>query len=85
MVYPDAIGLGFGRLEREVVSCRRTWATIEALNGRRRQFRLNGGTRLSLRLRRAIEWSMLAEFLFLPVFFVLTPVLMAVDVLRGRR
>ena len=85
LLYPDAIGLGFGGLEREVAFRRRTWATIEALNGRRRQFRLNGATRLGLRLRRAIEWSMLGEFLFLPIFAVVTPVLMAVDALRGRR
>jgi len=85
MVYPDAIGLGFGRIERQVAFRRQARATVEALNGRRRQFRLNAATRVGLRLRRAVEWSMLGEFLFLPVFVVVTPVLLAIDLLRGRR
>jgi len=85
MLYPDAIGLGFGRLEREVAFRRRTAATVEALNGRRRRFRLNAATRLGLRLRRAVEWSMLGEFLFLPIFVVMTPILLAIDLVRGRR
>jgi hypothetical protein len=85
ILFPDAIGLGFAPLEREVAAHWRTWATVEAMNGRRRHFRLNGATRLGLRLRRAIEWSMLGELLFLPVFVVATPVLLAIDALRGRR
>lgn len=85
ILFPDAIGLGFSPLEREVAARRCTFATIEVLNGRRRQFRLNGATRLGLRLRRAIEWSMLGEFLFLPVFLIATPVLLAIDAIRGRR
>jgi hypothetical protein len=84
LLYPDSIGLGFGPIERSVFAHKREWATVEVLNGRRRQFRLNAATRLGLRLRRVLEWSMLLELLFVPVFVIVTPVLWAIDVVRGR-
>ena len=59
-------------------------ATVDVINGRRRVFRLDRSTRVGLRLRRLLERSMLAEFLFMPVFVVVTPVLWVVDAVRGR-
>lgn len=85
LLYPDAIGLGFASIERTVLADNRAWADVEVLNGRRRQFRLNGTTSLGLRLRRVLEWSLLPELLFLPVFMAATPVLWAIDAMRGRR
>jgi len=84
LLYPDAIGLGFGAVERSVQRHKRDGAAVEVLNGRRRVFPLNNAARLGLRLRRLLEWSMLPELLFLPVFVVATPLLWAVDALRGR-
>lgn len=84
LAYPDAIGLGLGRFERTVRRVKKSWTGIEVLNGRRRRFRLNGATRLGLKARRALEWSMAGELLFLPVFVVVTPVLWAIDRARGR-
>lgn len=84
LLYPDAIGLGFAAVERVVLARKRPWAGIAVLNGRRRKFLLNGGTRLALRLRRLLEWTMLPEMLFLPVFVAVTPVLWALDRVRGR-
>ena len=84
LLYPDAIGLGFGAVERAVFKHKTASAAVEVLNGRRRHFRLNGATRAALRLRRALERSMVLEFLFVPIFIVGTPILWAIDAMRGR-
>ena len=84
LLYPDSIGLGFGPLERSVFAHKLNWNAVVVLNGRRREFRLNGATRLGLYMRRLLEWSMLPELLFLPVFVVVTPLLWAIDAVRGR-
>jgi hypothetical protein len=84
LLYPDAIGLGFGAIERSVLSHKAKSATVEILNGRRRQFRLTGRTLWALRLRRFLEWTMLPELVFIPVFIVVTPVLWTIDAVRGR-
>lgn len=84
LLYPDAIGLGFAPIERAMLANKRRWAGVTVLNGRRREFLLNGATRLGLRLRRFLEWSMLPELLFLPVFVLATPLLWAMDLMRGR-
>ena len=60
------------------------WAAVEVLHGRRREYRLNSATRLGLRLRRLLEWTMLPELLFVPVFIVVTPLLWTIDAVRGR-
>jgi hypothetical protein len=84
LLYPDSIGLGFGHLERAVFAHKPDWAAVEVLNGRRREYRLNSATRLGLRLRRVLEWTMLPELLFVPVFIVVTPLLWTIDAVRGR-
>lgn len=84
LLYPDAIGLGFGAIERSVLSHRAKSAAVEILNGRRRQFELTAATRWRLRLRRLLEWTMLLELAFIPVFIVVTPVLWTIDAVRGR-
>jgi hypothetical protein len=84
LIYPDAIGLGFGAIERAVLKHKKASSTVDVLNGRRRQFSLTGATRAALRLRRLLERTMLLELLFIPVFIVVTPVLWTVDAVRGR-
>lgn len=84
LLYPDAIGLGFAAVERTVMARKLAWAGVTVINSRRRKFLLNCTTRMGLRLRRFLEWTMLPEFLFLPVFIVATPILWAFDLLRGR-
>ncbi len=85
LLYPDSIGLGFMPIERLVLSHKSPLADVVVLNGRRREFRLNTATRLGLRLRRLLEWTMLPEMLMLPIFIIATPVLWTVDAVRGRR
>jgi hypothetical protein len=83
LLYPDAIGLGFGSLERRLE--RRTGADVRVLNGRRRDFVLGGSMRARLAVRRLLERSMAPEAMSLLLLALATPVLLAFDLLRGRR
>lgn len=85
LLYPDAIGLGFRRLETRLLSRLAPGSAVRVLNGRRREFVLDTVTRRRLLVRRLLEWTMLPEFAFTAGFLVATPALMLVDFLRGRR
>lgn len=84
LLYPDAIGLGWGPIEREVLAAAAPAAPVEVLNGRRRRFAFDQGTRRALRIRRAAEWTMFGEVLAAPVILAGAPLLWAIDALRGR-
>lgn len=85
LLYPDAIGQGFAAVEREVLRRKKRWAEVRVLNSRRRCFLLSPTVRRGLRARRFLERTMLAEWLFLALFMVGTPILLAIDWGRGRR
>jgi hypothetical protein len=85
LLYPDAIGQGFYRLETKVQRRKKRFAVIRALNGRRREFLLNRTTLYSLRVRRIMERWMLGEVAALILFTFVTPVLLVIDLLKGRR
>jgi hypothetical protein len=85
LLYPDAIGQGFYRLEKKVQRRKRRCAAIRALNGRRREFLLNRATLCSLRVRRIMERWMLGEVAALILFAFITPVLLIIDLLKGRQ
>ncbi len=85
LLYPDAIGLGFGALDRAVLRHAAEGARVAVLNGRRRLFELDRRTRRQLALRRFLERFMLGEALFALGFLCATPVLVAADLARGRR
>jgi hypothetical protein len=85
ILYPDAIGQGFANLESEIARHKSKSAEIRVLNGRRRDFPLSPSTLRGLRLRRFLERTMLAEWLFLVLFLFITPVLLLLDWARGRR
>lgn len=85
LLYPDSTGIGFSGLEREAARACKTWATLRALNGRRRDFVLSRATRRELRRRRLIEKAMLGEAVAVLVFAAATPFFVASDLLRGRR
>jgi hypothetical protein len=80
LLYPDAIGLGFGALERRLPP----GVPVRILNGRRREFALDPRTRRALRLRRALERTMLGETVALAAAAAVTPVLLLADLVRGR-
>jgi len=83
LVYPDSIGLGFGRIERQVRRAAPA-AKLELLNGRGRRMALDGRTRLALRARRLLEWTMTVELVAGGILVLSTPVLLLVDLMRGR-
>lgn len=58
LIFPDAIGLGAGAMQRLAVGCGRP---VYVLNGRRRLFLLDSGTRLALTWRRFLVRSRLVE------------------------
>jgi hypothetical protein len=80
LLYPDAIGLGFGALERSLRGRRE----VRVLNGRRRDFALDRPTLRALRARRLLERTMLFEVVALPLFVALAVPMWIFDALRGR-
>ena len=85
LLYPDASGINFSRVEDEVMRAKKTWATVRVLNGRRRDFVLSRATRRALRRRRFVERTMLGEALAVLIFAAATPFFVASDLIRGRR
>ena len=85
LLYPDAIGLGFGAIERQVLRNRARNNRARVLNGRKRDFLLTPSARRGLRLRRMLERTMAGELLFGFVFLVATPLMLSFDLVRGRR
>lgn len=83
LLYPDAIGIGFSRIERAV---RRSHpGSIEVVNGRRRRFTLDPRVRRALGMRRLLAWTMGAEALVGAMILLVSPFLAAYDAARGRR
>jgi hypothetical protein len=81
LLYPDAVGLGFGALERRLPR----GVPARVLNGRRRDFTLDRRTRAALLVRRALHRTMAGEAVFLLGVALTAPVLVAADLARGRR
>ncbi|HET6865346.1 MAG TPA: hypothetical protein VFH80_05460 [Solirubrobacteraceae bacterium] len=85
LLYPDAIGVGWRPVERAVMRRAAPGAELRVLNGRRRDFVLDRRARFRLELRRLFETALIGEAAATVTFVLLTPVLLARDVLRGRR
>jgi hypothetical protein len=85
LLYPDAIGLGWGPVERALLRKAPAGAELRVLNGRRRDFVLDRRFRRRLELRRWLETALVGEAAATVLFVLATPVLLARDVLRGRR
>jgi hypothetical protein len=85
ILYPDAIGLGFGRLERGVGRAITGTTTMRVLNGRRREFELTPTARRRLRVRRAMERTMFLEVAVTPLVVLAGVGAMAFDLVRDRR
>lgn len=85
LLFPDAIGLGFAAIEGTVRRHKKVWATVRALNGRRREFVLTRPVRRQLAVRRLLERSMAMEALATVCFVIFTPFLLGYDLVRGHR
>jgi hypothetical protein len=84
-LWRDGNGLGWGPLERRVMSAAKPGTVTKVLNGRRRLFTLTPELRRSYLWRRAIEKSLLPDATLFAAFLVATPALLLVDLLRGKR
>ena len=84
LLWPDGNGTGWRSVERLVFAEARRDARIFVLNGRRRRFELSAGAWRGFLWRRAVEKTLLLEFVFSVVFVVTSPFLVLADVLRGR-
>lgn len=78
LLYPDAIGVGWGRIERRL---RRLGLPMTVRNGRGREFELDGPTQRSLRIRRFLERIWGAELAFGAVFAASLPAVLLQDIL----
>lgn len=84
LLYPDAIGAHYAWIERAIAK-RWPHKSLLALNGRQRFFRLDGSMRRRLVWRRLLESSRLAEWMFLPLFVLITLVLLLLDLCERRQ
>jgi hypothetical protein len=82
LVYPDAIGLGAGALERLALD---TGRPVYVLNGRRRLFALDPGTRAALVRRRFLARSRVVEKLLAVLAFPVGAFFLACSWLTQRR
>jgi hypothetical protein len=85
LLYPDAVGLGWTQIERRITVGLARETKIRVLNGRGRDFLLDHRTRRQLRLRRTVELGLVGEAVLTAAFVMLTPPLLAWDIVRGRR
>lgn len=85
LLYPDAIGLGWRQVERRIGAAARRDVELRVLNGRRRDFALDRRTRRQLAVRRFAETTLVGEAAMTAAFLAVTPLLLAYDLLRGRR
>jgi hypothetical protein len=84
LLYPDAIGFGFSKLERETRKLKSPLAALRFLNGRTRTMLLSRTVRRQLALRRLIIRFFVFELLTVIPFFAATLWFACVDVVRGR-
>ena len=85
LLWRDGNGLGWGRLERRVMSAAKPGTLVRVLNGRRRLFQLTPEVRSSYLRRRALEKSFVPDMVLVAAFVLGTPALVLLDLLRGKR
>jgi hypothetical protein len=80
LLYPDAIGLGWGRFEKRYMQ---KYSEIKVLNGRGRSFDLTYKVRSKFLFLRLLEVTFLPEIIFAPVLLLLGTVLATKDKIVG--
>lgn len=85
LLYPDPIGYGFNKIEKQILQLKDSRCALRALTGRRREILLNPRTRNALSFRRLIRQLMIVEILLSTLFVLVTPFLVVFDQLRGRK
>jgi hypothetical protein len=84
LLFPDAIGLGYSPIERDV-GRHAPLVSVDVLNGRKRQFAFDRRSRWAIRYRRGLEWMMLVECVMGGIIVIATPFLLLFDFARGRK
>jgi hypothetical protein len=84
LLFPDAIGFGFSRLEHEVRRLKSAAAEVRFLNGRTRTLQISASVRSQLRLRRLLVRFLVFEMLAIVPFFFATLLFAGSDRVRGR-
>ena len=86
ILWPDANGMGWFNIEKQVFKAKKANAPVYVLNGRKRLFELSRALWRRYRFRRFLEKSFLLEFGVLVVFFMTAPSLALWDtILEPRR
>lgn len=85
LLWPDANGYGWSRIENRVFRQKGRGTNVYALNGRRRFFPFHRGLQLTYLLRRLSERFWVAEALMTAIFVLATPIMLAIDHARGRK
>lgn len=84
LLYPDSIGLGWRNVENLLFKKTDEMKNICMINGRGRTIIFNKVNLFSLRVRRFLEKTLLAEIIFTLFFVVFTPVLLIRDLFNGK-
>jgi len=84
LLWPDANGMGWAAMERQVRRCAPPECKVVILNGRKRTFDFGSAIHQKLRRRRVFEKSLLMNVLFGVLFLVSAPFLWIYDLARGK-
>lgn len=86
LVWPDALGLNWNAIENKILATTdANSSSLTVLNGRRRVFPYTPATRRKVRLHRFLEKYWIGELLFSLYFTIITPILLLIDLFRGRK
>ena len=85
LLWDDAIGAGWGLGDLKVLMNAPSSATVTVLNGRRRSFALTPRSLAGAWARRFLEASFLGELVFTIAFVIVSPFIVGLDLVRGRR
>ena len=85
LLWRDGNGLGWSVVEKQVMALACPGTRITICNGRRRVFDLTPQLLRQYRWRRFLEKTLAADLVALTVFVIATPILVAVDLGRGKR
>jgi hypothetical protein len=85
LLWPDGSGFGWFRIEMMVREFKRREANVFVLNGRRRYFPLTRSVYVEYLIRRIAERFWIGEIVFTVLFLLISPIYVAIDLLKGKR
>ena len=85
LLWDDSIGTGWAFADLRLLMKAPRGAKVMVLNGRRRCYRLSVRSLVSAWTRRAIEFAYVGELAFTLAFVLVSPFIVGMDLVRGRR